>query len=359
MAKAVFSIQELCDQIAQQITDDIAFEELPYDDLKSTALVCHTLCISAQSQLFRHVISAARRLAAILSASPHLLRYIRHLSIVAYSEILKPLATIRFPGLAKLCISFIDMELADAEVFLLIRDLIGLPSICEVEIRDLDHTQFTSDHFTSLFETCTRSLGALICHGVCPSSAPFTAGAIRLGHERAQITRMKLHDSPSLGQWLMSPSCTFDFTSLADLEISHGLEARDSAVWAFLTSVRPPITRLSISTGGSNALDLSQFPGLTCLELSPSDHLVISSLKSDNCVERLVFDVSETFWEFHHSGLLSETDALVATFPLPALRDVEVWFNGYDVSDPNSVIAEFPQLNAKGSIVVRVHDRFA
>ncbi|KAJ7493817.1 hypothetical protein FB451DRAFT_449225 [Mycena latifolia] len=201
----VFHIQELCDHIARHI----ALHKSSHDDLKSTALVCQTLCSSAQSQIFRQVsldpwevpggdtgtiystsdavvagISAARRLSAVLTASPHLLRHIRCLSVLGRLEILELVSNMRIPFLQKIRINFDDTPWSDDtrwsedtrwddEVLRVSRDLIGSPSIREVEI----HNVFSSasqglslDLFTSLFETRPRDIYSLGFFLVKPTS---------------------------------------------------------------------------------------------------------------------------------------------------------------------------------------------
>ncbi|KAJ6565189.1 hypothetical protein DFH09DRAFT_1157822, partial [Mycena vulgaris] len=234
-------------------------------DMNSLALVSHALCGSAQAQIFRHVIldphllytvndslgrvtGALSRLSAILSTSPHLLRYIRWLSIRAASEILTPLSAIRFPVLAKLRLSFFDMKVHDADTFRLTRDLIGLPSMREVQIYTLGrpHKTLTVDHFTLLFETCTRRLDSLTFDCSFPSNLN-DSGVPRPREGVAQIKRLTLYNTNKFEHWAMSPSFPFDFSHLVDDEIESRSGATNSAVLQFLASARLTITRLRFS----------------------------------------------------------------------------------------------------------------
>ncbi|KAJ6576044.1 hypothetical protein DFH09DRAFT_1311494 [Mycena vulgaris] len=89
--EVVFRIQELCEHISAQIT----LQPSPQDGLKSAALVCHTLCNSAQPHIFRDIIINPSHLRDRLQTSPHLLRSIRSLSVLAQSAIHGPLSAIR------------------------------------------------------------------------------------------------------------------------------------------------------------------------------------------------------------------------------------------------------------------------
>ncbi|KAJ7456219.1 hypothetical protein FB451DRAFT_1277249, partial [Mycena latifolia] len=72
-----------------------------------------------------------------LTASPHLLRHIRSLSVIGRSEILQVVLDIGFPLLQKISFNFQDLEGPDDDVFQLTRKCIGLPLIREVEIFNL------------------------------------------------------------------------------------------------------------------------------------------------------------------------------------------------------------------------------
>ncbi|KAJ6631852.1 hypothetical protein B0H10DRAFT_1975317 [Mycena sp. CBHHK59/15] len=171
--ETVFRLQELCDLIVYHI----ALQSSSQDHLKSAALVCQTLCISAQSQIFRHVIldpyrpdcahfgeespteavtSVFHRLSAVLTASPHLLRHIRCLSVLARSKILILVSGIRFPLLGTIRFNFRDLLRPGPDLLGRVRDLIGSTSVREVELCGL-HGNF----FASPFETSTPHLDSL------------------------------------------------------------------------------------------------------------------------------------------------------------------------------------------------------
>ncbi|KAJ6524868.1 hypothetical protein DFH09DRAFT_1189115 [Mycena vulgaris] len=333
MAQTVFDIQELCDHIC----DEIALLASYYNDLRSTALVCHTLSISAQSQIFRHiilepfklvprraqtlhsaiqsVISASIRLSAILSASPHLLRSAQHLSIIAQSKVLFPLSSIRFPALRKLRFDFSRTAKHDSDAFHLARDFVGLPSILA---------------FLAIF----------------PRSPLPSARVPRSREERAQIKRLKLVLSDDLDPRLISPQCPFDFSRL--------VEAKESlALLQVLTSARLTITHLALFGAITSQINLSEFPALTCLELDHSHWQPLHSLGLDNCLESLVlYFLSYAFQT--DRALLSEMDTFVANFPMPSLRKVEVRFRG-EKSELEAITSYCPRLLARGLLAVTTH----
>ncbi|KAJ6562799.1 hypothetical protein DFH09DRAFT_1478870, partial [Mycena vulgaris] len=319
MAQPVFDVQELCDHIC----DDIALLASSYDDLRSTALVCHTLSISAQSRIFRHislepwelvprgrqaltlhsairsVISASIRLSAILSASPRLLRSTHHLSIIALSEVLFPLSSIRFPALRKLRLHFSWTATSDSDAFHLARDFVGLPSIRE---------------------------------------------------QRAQIKRLKLVLADDLDPWLISPQCPFDFSRLVHVVV----EAKESlALLQVLTSARLTITHLALFGAITSQVNLSEFPALNCLELRHSNWQPLHSLGLDNCLESLVLYFPSYAFQTHPESL-SEMDVFIANSPMPSLQEVEVRFGG-EKSELEAITSYCPQLLARGLLAVITH----
>ncbi|KAJ6603307.1 hypothetical protein DFH09DRAFT_392936 [Mycena vulgaris] len=219
MAETIFSIQELCDHLAGHIASHP--DQTSHCDLKSAALVCQTLCISAQAQLFRHVIitplqflskrnaadaalsnspatssvfaarrtpalaaAAAHRLSAVLAGSPHLARYIRQLDVFADPPIVKSVSMIQLPALQKIRVWFNPREPA-AEALHFARDLIGLPSIRDVELIDLAlPVDLPFELFTSLFDTCTRHLESLTFTHVALPSGPSALSVSLLGEKR-------------------------------------------------------------------------------------------------------------------------------------------------------------------------------
>ncbi|KAJ6540130.1 hypothetical protein DFH09DRAFT_1283007 [Mycena vulgaris] len=380
MAEAVFSIQELCDELAYHI----ALEASSRDDLKSAALVCRTLCISAQSQIFRHVIldpallpgahmpwigginptvpyaiAAFHRLLAAVTSSPHLLRFTRFLDVPVTVGMLEPLSTMRFPVLQtiRLVFGYTLLSAREEDIFHLARDFIGLPSIREVAVAG--SLEMGLDLFGFLFEAYNPHLESLTFDQVLPLSALPTTDITR--SNRVQIKKLKLSSidseptSSTLPDWFISPSCPFDFTHLIDVTIDH--DDYSTALPQVLTSARLTITALAIFGDFAFQIDLSEFPGLTYLEMDIETRRVISSLKSGNCVETLVFRASVSPTEIgSDSDMFSATDALLTNCPLPAIRRVEV--RVLDISTVfvlESVNSYLPRLAARALLVATAH----
>ncbi|KAJ6518496.1 hypothetical protein DFH09DRAFT_1194268 [Mycena vulgaris] len=369
MAESVFSTQELCDHIAHHI----AVDDSPHDTLKSTALVCQALCISTQSQIFRHVILnpfhagadsrnrdfeatvyAVRRLAGIVTTSPHLLRLIHSLNVLADAAVLRPLSGIDFPVLQKIALNFFNGQFPSAGILHFARDFIALPSICEVEIINLTMDQNQgSNVLATLFERCTRELEAITFSNVSAPSSSDNTCAPRSREQRAKIKRLQVDGSDEVEDWLISPSCPFNLTELVEVTVQQ--DSGNPALWQVLTSARLSITRLRIFGDIAQEIDLSKFPALTLLELPCFTSEAISGLNPDNYLETLILHLDVfAFGPQHESFTFSETDTLVANSRLPALRQVGVRISGrstlrYDI---DSVQPHFPKLAAKGLLTV-------
>jgi hypothetical protein len=301
-APQTFCIQELCDNIASYIVlnsnyRDILQEGTVYDvdaavilasqdTLKSTALVCHTLRMSAQSQLFQHIIlnpqefpgfmnvdaktaldgaiSALGRLSAITAASPHLLRLIRSVSVLAQSAVLEPLWSIQIPLLRRICLDFGDTQRQDRLALEFVRNTISLPSIREVELFGPNHA-LNLDDIASLFETCTGQLCSLSFHGIyfidsgIYASPPSTICLSRSRPRRCQIQTLRIDNADQLADWLISPCCPFDFSRLLNLEVRtpNGPSAHFHNLHKLLASTRlTQLKRLEVFGGELSASNL-------------------------------------------------------------------------------------------------------
>ncbi|KAJ7488396.1 hypothetical protein FB451DRAFT_1529734 [Mycena latifolia] len=321
-AETVFSIQELCDHIA----DHIALQPSSCNTLKSAALVCRTL--SAQSHLFRHVLLAlsqrrgesmygeesggkadvsASRCLAILRASPRLSRHVRHLTILAQPDILLRVLDVRFPCLRKLSFKFVYPKWP-ADQSGLTHDCIALPPIREVELTDCGDC-LTDLHFVaSLFDNSSPQLHSLIFSYVRVSPSP---PAPRPVERRLQIHQLQLYGSTDLGPWVTSQ---FDFTHFVefgtDRYYDSGFRAPQPNQIADPRRVRAP---------------------------------VLSSLNSDNCLQRLIVHI---IIHRMYPGLLFELDDIIANTSMAALDQVEV--HHCSDFDENDLQSYFPELSRRG-----------
>ncbi|KAJ7488317.1 hypothetical protein FB451DRAFT_1529602 [Mycena latifolia] len=284
-AATVFGVQELCDQII------FRHVELDVYQLPNGFMLFAEPALAAAT-------AALRRLSAILTASLHLLQHIRSLSVLGPSEILEPALSIGFPLLRRLRFNFVDVNRLgiNAAVFHLTHDCLALPSIREVELVNL---------FIAVREMFPISPARIPC--------------------RAQIKRLKLLSSEPLEDWIISPLCPVDFSHLVEVEMRGG---QNCMLLQVLSSARQSIERLRITGGEPSGVRATNY--LICTDASPqSAYKVISSLKPDNCVETLVFLIEVYQWEGDGaSESLLATDAFVANFSMPALRQVELLVQG-------------------------------
>ncbi|KAJ7668951.1 hypothetical protein B0H17DRAFT_1335844 [Mycena rosella] len=316
-------LQELCDQIVHHLTQESS------RDLQSTALVCDTLCISAQSQIFRHVepdacafpngflhdsdsatvdgVSALRRLTAILTNSPHLLRHIRSLSVLARFEILEFVSSLQFPLLQRITFNFQDTVWPDADVFHLSRGLIELPTLREVKFYGLRAWLGVSealgmDLFPALFELCGGSFHSFEFSSIDPTSVVPITSVPRSTEKRAQIKRLQLDYAENIGD------CP-DFRA-------------------------PGIKRLQMTGDLAFNVNLSDFSALTCLAINQSNYEAVSSPHPENRVATLVMHLMIFAFEAGHHVLYSYSfsfpafDSFVANLPMSALQQVRVHIKG-------------------------------
>ncbi|KAJ7216026.1 hypothetical protein GGX14DRAFT_607180 [Mycena pura] len=386
MLPAIFAIQELCDEI----TYHIVYSQCPSVDLQSATLVCRTLCLAAQPQLFRHVslspyelpwrqdtppsflAAAARRLASTLAHSPHLLPYIHSLGILCTVDTMQPLSTFQFPALKAISFVFGDTKSPDKDVLQWAHGWIALATMQEVVITGRCR-EIQVDHLGILFEGCSPNLIALTIYVTLkstPTSAPIS---FRPGH-RAHISRLALTSSGHTSAWLASAASPFEFSGLVDLNVIGFLEP----AMKILGPARRTITRLQTIAGRaltslapiflrlkhwlldlSENIDMSDFRALEYLEMGCSNPRVITTLPPDNSVRRLVVYVSVLgINEGRDKQAFSDIDILVTKSPMPALRDVEIRVGGSSKSfDLNFIKSLCPQLAAKYKLVVTDHRR--
>ncbi|KAJ7764374.1 hypothetical protein B0H16DRAFT_1454912 [Mycena metata] len=344
-ASTVFDLRELCDQIILQI----ALQPSSGEDLKSIALVNHAFSFSAQSQIFRHVIldpcripslaafvatpgpavvaatALMGRLLSILTTSPHLVRAIRRLSILARPEVLALASSLRPPNLREIRFNFGRTE---------IRDLIALPSVETVELAALPTSAgFQLHHLETLFSASTLQLEALNFTHVCcsPDSPTSISSVTRIRGSRARIKKLTLKDGPwaaQLTDWLVSPECPFDFRHLVDIEIMMHSTLRSPS--PLLPPACMTLTRLAFfGVEPTPPLNLSEFPALVQYETDHAYYKSISTLHSDNTVETIVLHVSVVLYESGYAtDTLLEIEPYIIDFPLPALRRFEICIRG-------------------------------
>ncbi|KAJ6549697.1 hypothetical protein B0H19DRAFT_1159654 [Mycena capillaripes] len=374
MAATLFSIQELCDQIASHV----ALQQSSESDLKSLALVCHALCSAAQSRIFHQIVldpdlndhlrldssldAAITRLTAILEKSLHLRTHVCRVVAVAKPEILQRISGLQLPCLRAIRLRFTLSRLLDAHILQVIRDLIGSPAIREVELVHSYH-ELDIDQFGSLFETCTPYLGSISLDNFHFTSDRFSDCVPLLRENRAHIKTLVLGKSADKLDWLVSPSCPFDFTHLVDVEMDS---RKNTPLLKLLTASRLTITRIAIFGDLAMQLNLSELPHLTWVETDHATYELISSLAPENAVEMLVVHLRAVeLIQRHAPQSFSATDDFFADAPLPTLHQLEARTHGWVSEDFCAVVEAarrcFPRVQARGLLVVtdaRVRDRY-
>ncbi|KAJ7488057.1 hypothetical protein FB451DRAFT_1553577 [Mycena latifolia] len=304
MTDMVFNLQELCDQISFHLTlhDSSKVELNPPPSSAAHYVSPPNLKYFAtvSTNLFH-------RLSAILTTSPHLIRSIRSLSLLAQVEMLHLIANMQLPLLKKIRLNFSDTSWPDEDALRLSRHWIGLSSIREVEIHDLDSLVF--------------------CNADPTSSSPVTSQPLP-AQSRIKVKQLQLLGTANLGAWFISHWCPFDFTHLVEVDVDATRE--NSTLLQVLTSARSSITRLRITDDLANPLEVnfSEFPALTCLEIDRSDFEALSSLQPNNCLERLVLHVAAWVLRSNRPGRKKWLLATEFTAPgAPASGGADIWFD--------------------------------
>ncbi|KAJ6524887.1 hypothetical protein DFH09DRAFT_1372072 [Mycena vulgaris] len=122
------------------------------------------------------------------------------------------------------------------------------------------------------------------------------------------------------------------------------------ALLQILSSARLTITHLALFGEITSHVNLSEFPALTCLELRHSRWQLLHSLGPDNGLKSLVVYFERLLMHPEPAARLAEMDALVASFPMPSLQEVEVRFGG-DKYELEAIKSYCPQLLARGLLV--------
>lgn len=248
IASSALQLQEICDHIA----DSLSHGDASLENLRSTSLISRVFCASSQAQLFR-VIRLGRygrhpsviRLHALLLSSPHLIPYIRCLSVPIQDYTFSALAHIRFSGLREIHY-FSDLE-DNCPVGLGQLLIAGLP-LCKLSLSGI--LRPFAD-FYDLFHNLPSTLDTLHLNTVHPTglqkSDPFR-GKLSL------IKDLTLINSPRLGKWLAHPASPFDFTQLQSISIH---DSWSPVIFNIVSTAHRSITQLK--TDASTSLPQMSF----------------------------------------------------------------------------------------------------
>ncbi|KAJ7104467.1 hypothetical protein B0H15DRAFT_27044 [Mycena belliarum] len=315
------------------------------DDLKACALSSRSLLHVSQSYLFYDVSvyhprnrsddrpmeaedcafvhAALGRLAAVLVESPHLLQHIRSLAITTYLNVVLLVADMGLTHLQTLVLYSDITGVVEGPLVAPLQRLIALESLTRVEVS-------AAAFSTQIFSSCSQNLTELAFDaaedddGLILSPAP----------TRTEIKCLQLCNSPfSSNCWLTSSDCPFNFVHLVDVAILASMSASvrrilDSAKQSTVVALK--LTASDIALG---RLDLARFSALRQIYLVVPHicHIVsllssISDLDCMNIIQKITFDLEDTFCD-HHWSLAAETrlarfDAALANLPLFSLREV-------------------------------------
>ncbi|KAJ7646247.1 hypothetical protein DFH06DRAFT_1476402 [Mycena polygramma] len=356
MAPHALQIQEICDNICHFL-----LESGCPADLCACALVSPTFTSSAQRQFFRgitlisvlhsNVARAARSLCSVLLESPHLIRFIRDLSIEVNSDVIASLpggvqlTHLETFGLTNLSMGGTRSYVTQAASF------ITLPSVRHVE---LDSIICDTASLCALFQQRTAALTSISLFYVRitdlppPATVPSSKG-VRLSMNRLNIFA---ETDPT---WLLHPLCPLAFSALEHLRVNSRIAP---GIIGVMSAARSSLHTLGIDCVADQVVaaslpDLPGFPALTTLRIVGTAIFVVSVLSSvantplfqSLTIGMLVFDIldEESF---------RRLDAVIVTLDAP-LHSVNVEMHlirGVSELLPRmrGTRALMPRANAKG-----------
>ncbi|KAJ7235510.1 hypothetical protein C8J57DRAFT_1728589 [Mycena rebaudengoi] len=364
---AAVRLQELCDHILEFVNATGRI-----DDLKACALSSRNLSYSAQSHLFRDIIlyntgahAAAVRLCSCLTVSPHLIPYIRRLTVRADPDILTSLSMISFSGLNELKLytnqdTPTDRDAAN-RVASLVRDLIGLPSLRRVEMIN-PLAQF--EDLEALFSSPTLAVTDLFFNTVLFMSSASGPSTLDRRIQRPAVKSLKLVHSPRLAEWFVHPGCPFDVSRLVDVDLYASMTDNLHEV---LTSSGSSLERLKVDADGkpdtAAEISLHLFPALTYLHLTTNEEslekveAILSQIATPTPIDTVIVGILET--DSETIEILQNLDPVVANLRSPRRFEIRLEPYADDERFPRDMEMEgrrvkdcFPQIFAKGILCV-------
>ncbi|KAJ7480250.1 hypothetical protein B0H11DRAFT_2280582 [Mycena galericulata] len=340
-------VQELLEAIIDHLRNS-------QDDLKSCSLVCHSFLHHTQSLLFHTVkiasygISSGKRLAEMLSSSPHLIRHIRTLEcdVLALSSI----ARICWTNVQKVTFRKFgqDAPRVQDSVAAHIQAFIRHPSLRTVI-------------FTNFLTLARPYLWRVLSHCGPEFDTIEFADYARFDTNFLYIDRITLsanavnQGAAALSMEAMSPQV---FSTLMHIRA----ETSDSPdLIKFLGYNRKIKKRLDLTYyPGRSVIDLRLFAGLTRIELdeqaAPFD-VMFSRLEQNNRLDTIVFSCK--YRNPRCLEILRGLEATLLATPLPALRCVEVEVRG-DITECDRwefwrlVHAQLPRLQGQLHVSFRL-----
>ncbi|KAJ7101825.1 hypothetical protein C8R43DRAFT_1047678 [Mycena crocata] len=334
-------------------------------DLRSCALAASSLRRASQSYLFRYLTidypvctplltpeeaqasagAAARRLREAFAASPHLGFCVLSLAAAADIQIIEQVAAMHLPNLAKMRLYDNYTYGIHGELIEPLQRLIGSPSMRCVEV-------CTSYFSAAIFDTCTRNLTEIGFSDAEENGAEYLPEeeekalylSLLQGRipavPRSAVTRLTLHNSAPVLDWLADMACPFDFSHLVEITLCrsfcYGLRK-------LLTSARETLQKITFTTVDDEdpdenfalvpQLDLGYLKALThihsyvmdvsgMIQLLPS----ISELNGDNIIQSIKFTLGSFDAEIDDELLMEliKFDTSLSRLPLPRLQEVVI-----------------------------------
>ncbi|KAK6981549.1 hypothetical protein R3P38DRAFT_415911 [Favolaschia claudopus] len=364
-------IPELWDAIISHVRDP--YETDPEKDLKAISLVCSSFCAPAQRALFdgeqRHIAKElaavkAARLADILEDAPHLLRYIRDLSIGTDDpECFRIAAAI--PWSQQLhSLEFRNLSLATLEGCSDgVARLLGINSIRDLSLQG--HGDCID--FEAVFSYCSSSIETLrlsFLHWPLPESpVTFSGRAIR-GTPRPAIRELSLPDYPS--QFMDILGEAFDFSGLETLELGLDEGARLAPFLSRYCSTVKCLFIRNRDSGWTEFDPVIHLPALAQIQvvISTLDSFInfLANVTTNNHIElvKILFPVTSDNTKNLRKDIPVDTarrfeDVVLHPGRLPALRVVQMKVHLFHMLHgiPVDIIRElFPRLREKGILEV-------
>ncbi|KAJ7021011.1 hypothetical protein C8F04DRAFT_1403211 [Mycena alexandri] len=275
MSVPSLSVQELWDTILDFLDDS-------RPALKSAALVCASFASRAQSHLFREIhlptshygqghinlnnrtVTQASQLALLMNSSPHLVRYVRSLSLgICETGAVVPLARILWTSVHTLCLD--RMHYIPSEDFLGgIQTLIGMPSLRMVSLGGRGDDSWSSQELSLVLSRCGAGVQSIGFKYINPRRCAVSIDSESSG-QRPTIRELRLDRSPGIVELFNDPAPLLDFASLRHLKIRNSSDT--IAFDSFLRRTGGTITRLSIHARDEmQTLNLALLPALVHLE---------------------------------------------------------------------------------------------
>ncbi|KAJ7495064.1 hypothetical protein FB451DRAFT_1213257 [Mycena latifolia] len=382
---ACLPVQELWDHVISLIGSRV--------DLSACSTTCRSLTPAAQSHLFYEVdllwgasdmhfadvhpdradpgvVARCDRLCTVLLRSPHLMPYIRSLSLSGTVELLTRVVAIQLPNLRKLHLGmYRGAPLAPQEEDTLARlaqKLVGLPSVERVSIWSVaQRVAF----FATVFVGRSPQLRSISieCHTLVDSPTSIQPVAKRA----SLITELTLAGPAQLCDWLAHPGCGLDLSRLTYVEITEGVSHSfmthtfSPKLQSTLYGAHRTIRQVRVDQTTVLDLDLNLFDRLTGLFIytndptvgMPSVETALVRLNDQNNIERITL-------ELEISAIAADTtpfhrvDASLAARRMTSLQQFVVCFVGGAVNRPEDeegiLRSYFPLMEARGLLAVSV-----